>query len=172
MMKGLPIAPTPYTMEMTTPTGAGVVSGIVHEFSKGLPPMVVESIGYGAGTRDLLNQPNVLRAIVGSVDPYLAKWHVQHDYTQITQQEHAHTEHHHHHEHSHDHDHGHNHSHDHDHNHNHSRKKDNPVIHERKVLYRTDHTHEHDHHHPHSHDHDHNHDEDDHRHGHGTTPKQ
>jgi uncharacterized protein (TIGR00299 family) protein len=68
MMKGLPIAATAYRMEMTTPTGAGIVSGIVDEFSPGLPQMIVESIGYGAGTRDLPNQPNVLRVVVGTMD--------------------------------------------------------------------------------------------------------
>jgi uncharacterized protein (DUF111 family) len=179
MMRGLPIAPTPYSMEMTTPTGAGVVSGIVHEFSKGLPPMVVESIGYGAGTRDLPNQPNVLRAIIGSADPYLPQWQIQHGITQLAQQEHAHTEHHHHHHHGHDHQHGHEHGHshghdDHGHSHDYGHKKNNPIIHERKVLYRPDHNHghSHDHDHPHEHDHNHKHDDDDHRHTHGSNPKQ
>lgn len=65
MMKGLPILPTKFQLEMTTPTGAGVISGIVNEFSTGLPSMTIESIGYGAGTRDLPDQPNVLRVIVG-----------------------------------------------------------------------------------------------------------
>ena len=72
MMKGLPVAATAYRMEMTTPTGAGIVSGIVDEFSSGLPPMIVESIGYGAGTRDLPDQPNVLRVVVGTLDKTFA----------------------------------------------------------------------------------------------------
>lgn len=76
MMRGLPIAPTTYSFELTTPTGAGIISGLVDEFVKGLPPMIVDTIGYGAGTRDLPNQPNVLRAVVGHTDPYLNKWHV------------------------------------------------------------------------------------------------
>lgn len=167
MMRGLPIAPTPYTMEMTTPTGAGVVSGIVHEFAKGLPPMIVESIGYGAGTRDLPNQPNVLRAVVGTIEPYLSQWQVQHGIAQYEQHDHSHAEQHHHHDH---HDHGHDHPHDHDHHHDHShthRLGSNPQVHERKILYRPTHSH-HDHHHPHSHEHDHKHD-DEHR---SSTPKQ
>jgi pyridinium-3,5-bisthiocarboxylic acid mononucleotide nickel chelatase len=172
MMKGLPIAPTPYTMEMTTPTGAGIVSGIVHEFAKGLPPMIVEAIGYGAGTRDLPNQPNVLRAVVGTVDPYLSKWQVQHGLTQLQQQAHEHAEHHHHdhghghhdhdhHDHGHHHhDHGHSHEHDHTHDHIHDHRHETKhQIHERKVLYRPNHSH--DHHHDHSHDHDHTHKHDD-----------
>jgi len=65
MMRGLPIAPTDYKLEMTTPTGAGIISGVVDNFSASLPQMTIESIGYGAGTRDLPNQPNVLRVVIG-----------------------------------------------------------------------------------------------------------
>jgi uncharacterized protein (DUF111 family) len=65
MMKGLPIAPSSIRKELTTPTGAGIASGIVDEFSPSIPKMVIESIGYGAGTRDLPDQPNVLRAVIG-----------------------------------------------------------------------------------------------------------
>ncbi|MDF2715837.1 MAG: hypothetical protein K0R28_2762, partial [Paenibacillus sp.] len=137
MMRGLPIAPTDYAMEMTTPTGAGIVAAVVNDFSKGLPPMVVETIGYGAGTRDLPSQPNVLRVVVGTADAYIAKW---------TASQHIHAEqplareHHHHH-----HDHEHDHHHDHDHH---------------------EHGHPHDHDHHHHDDADHKHDHDDHKHGH------
>ena len=68
MMRGLPIAPSTHAFELTTPTGAGIVAAVVDEFSSGLPPMVVQSIGYGAGTRDLPAQPNVLRTVIGLVD--------------------------------------------------------------------------------------------------------
>ncbi len=49
MMRGLPIAPTPYKLEMTTPTGAGIIAAVVNNFSGSLPQMIIESIGYGAG---------------------------------------------------------------------------------------------------------------------------
>ncbi|WP_088834581.1 LarC family nickel insertion protein [Paenibacillus tyrfis] len=156
MMKGLPIAPTSYSLEMTTPTGAGIVSGLVDEFAKGLPPMIVESIGYGAGTRDLPNQPNVLRVVVGQADPYLSKWQIHHE---EFSHEHVHGHHqpeHHHREHSHEHSHGHHHhehSHEHGHGHHH---------HEHSH----EHGHEH-HHHGHSHEHEHGHEKhshDDHSH--------
>nr|WP_275587206.1 LarC family nickel insertion protein [Paenibacillus elgii] len=155
MMKGLPIAPTSYSLEMTTPTGAGIVSGLVDEFAKGLPPMIVESIGYGAGTRDLPNQPNVLRVVVGQADPYLSKWQVHHE---EFSHEHVHGHHqpeHHHHEHSHEHGHGHHHhehSHEHGHEHHH---------HEHSH----EHEHEHGHHHRgHSHEHGHEHGHEKHSH--------
>lgn len=120
MMRGLPIASTSYTMEMTTPTGAGIIAGVVDEFSKGLPPMIVETIGYGAGTRDLPNQPNVLRVIIGITDPFINKYQIQHQDipNHVPPLEHEH----HHQEHSHEnaHEHGHDHSHNHDHEHSHN----------------------------------------------------
>jgi pyridinium-3,5-bisthiocarboxylic acid mononucleotide nickel chelatase len=127
MMRGLPIEPTAYAMEMTTPTGAGIISGLVDEFAKGLPPMIVDSIGYGAGTRDLPNQPNVLRTVIGRVDAHAQPWRMAMAYQPLQQPSASHV-----HEHSHDHGHGHHH-HDHDH----------------------DHHHDHDHEHEHDNEHDH-----------------
>lgn len=151
MMKGLPVAESRHRMEMTTPTGAGIVSGIVDEFSRtGLPSMIVEAIGYGAGTRELANQPNVLRVIVGTTDPLLAKWHAQHE---LLPKEHAGEHvHHHRHEHGHGHEHGHSHKH---HHHNHSHKHEGEPG---------------DSHHGHVHEHSHDGDEGDHRHG-DSSPK-
>lgn len=94
MMKGLPIAPTKLQFELTTPTGAGVISGIVNEFSVGLPSMTVESIGYGAGTRDLPEQPNVLRAVVGHSEAL--SYPVNGKKRLIEEQHHTHDHHHHH----------------------------------------------------------------------------
>jgi uncharacterized protein (TIGR00299 family) protein len=117
MMRGLPIAPTPYSLEMTTPTGAGIIAGIVNDFSSSLPPMIIESIGYGAGTRDLPNQPNVLRVIVGKTEVQPVDWQLNPEPLQI--QAHEHHDHHHHsqaHSHGHDEDdtHGHKHKHNHE----------------------------------------------------------
>lgn len=74
MMRGLPIAPSPHRMEMTTPTGAAIIATLADEFQPGLPPMVVESVGYGAGTKDLPNQPNVLRTVLGFAEKQLRMW--------------------------------------------------------------------------------------------------
>ena len=111
MMRGLPIAPAAYSLEMTTPTGAGIISGLVNEFAKGLPPMIVETIGYGAGTRDLPEQPNVLRVVVGEADPYANKWQVHHEkiHHEHAHQHHSHHDEHHHHHHGHTHHHNHSH---------------------------------------------------------------
>ncbi len=49
--------------ELVTPTGACLVGSLA---SPGLPPgFVVSRIGYGAGTRDPADVPNVLRAVLG-----------------------------------------------------------------------------------------------------------
>jgi uncharacterized protein (TIGR00299 family) protein len=105
MMKGLPIRHAKYSMEMTTPTGAGIAAGAVDQFSEGLPDMTIESIGYGAGTRELPDQPNVLRAIIGTLSDKAMTWQ------KFEVPSHSH-EHDHHHEHNHDHPHEHRHHHD------------------------------------------------------------
>jgi pyridinium-3,5-bisthiocarboxylic acid mononucleotide nickel chelatase len=99
MMRGVPIASTNYALELTTPTGAGIISGIVDEFSKSFPPMIVDAIGYGAGTRDLPNQPNVLRVVIGKIDPFIGKWQVTHEH--LAGEHHHQEEPHHHQEHQH-----------------------------------------------------------------------
>jgi uncharacterized protein (DUF111 family) len=170
MMKGLPIAPTQYQVEMTTPTGAGIIAGVVDEFSKGFPPIIVEAIGYGAGTRDLPNQPNVLRAVVGRSDPYLAKWQLHHEYALEPHKHdhHHHDDHHHHHHHHHDHHHG-----EHGHAHGHEPGDGHGHGHESADGHKHDqHAHGHSHELAHAHGHGtghddaHHHHHDDHTHGH------
>ncbi|GIP40806.1 hypothetical protein J31TS4_40860 [Paenibacillus sp. J31TS4] len=147
MMIGLPVAASPYRKELTTPTGAGIVSAVVDKFLPGLPNMTVEAVGYGAGTRDLPDQPNVLRVVIGRADPSFPADHVRqllpiHEHVHEHSHDHDHP-HHHHHGHDHEHEHGHHHSHDHDHEHGHHHGHD--------------HDHEHGHHHGHEHEHEHEH---------------
>ena len=66
MLKGIPLRSTQVMKELTTPTGAGLAAALVKHFGP-LPSMTVETIGYGAGTRDLPDQPNVLRVLIGHV---------------------------------------------------------------------------------------------------------
>jgi uncharacterized protein (TIGR00299 family) protein len=49
--------------ELTTPTGAALLSACVERFSA-MPPMTIGRIGYGAGTRDI-GVPNVCRIVLG-----------------------------------------------------------------------------------------------------------
>ena len=50
--------------ELVTPTGAALVATWSRGFG-GAPPMRAHAIGYGCGTRDLEDRPNVLRALLG-----------------------------------------------------------------------------------------------------------
>jgi pyridinium-3,5-bisthiocarboxylic acid mononucleotide nickel chelatase len=50
--------------ELVTPTGAAVVATFATSFGA-LPPLVLDSVGYGAGTIELPDRPNVLRVLVG-----------------------------------------------------------------------------------------------------------
>jgi uncharacterized protein (TIGR00299 family) protein len=65
LLTGIPTRSTAETTELVTPTGAALLAEFCAEFGP-IPAMVVEQVGYGAGTRDLAKTPNVLRAILGT----------------------------------------------------------------------------------------------------------
>jgi uncharacterized protein (TIGR00299 family) protein len=65
LLKGVPLRPCSIQAELTTPTGAAILSTLVAEWLDP-PAMTVQRIGYGAGQRDLKEQPNVLRLLVGT----------------------------------------------------------------------------------------------------------
>jgi hypothetical protein len=65
LLQGVPIYSGAVAMELTTPTGALLVTDYAREFGP-IPPMTVERIGYGAGDRDVAGHPNVLRLLLGS----------------------------------------------------------------------------------------------------------
>lgn len=66
LLKGIPLADVPIEAELTTPTGAAIVKTLVDHFSKSLPAMTVEQVGYGAGTMDFPGRANILRLFVGT----------------------------------------------------------------------------------------------------------
>lgn len=53
--------------ELVTPTGAALIAQCAKRFGPA-PAMRVEAIGYGSGTRDLPDLPNVLRVMIGEAD--------------------------------------------------------------------------------------------------------
>jgi uncharacterized protein (TIGR00299 family) protein len=53
--------------ELVTPTGAALASTLADGFG-GIPAMTLTAIGYGAGTADLAERPNLVRILLGS-DP-------------------------------------------------------------------------------------------------------
>ena len=62
----------PVDTELLTPTGAAILA----QFAEGvdsLPPLRVEGSGYGAGTTDLGDRPNVLRATIGTQEGGLVR---------------------------------------------------------------------------------------------------
>ncbi|MCH2368974.1 MAG: nickel pincer cofactor biosynthesis protein LarC [Pirellulales bacterium] len=67
LLKGIPIARSDVECELTTPTGAAIVSTIVDQFGH-LPPMKIDTIAYGAGDKELETQGNILRLLVGDAD--------------------------------------------------------------------------------------------------------
>ncbi len=64
LLTGVPLADSPVQAELTTPTGAAILTTLVEQYGP-LPAMTIARIGYGAGTRELKEQANVLRLVVG-----------------------------------------------------------------------------------------------------------
>src|SRR5215208_6133427 len=67
LLRDVPIYSTDITGELVTPTGAAIVATVCESFGA-MPLMRVEATGYGAGTREYKNFPNVLRVLVGESD--------------------------------------------------------------------------------------------------------
>jgi uncharacterized protein (TIGR00299 family) protein len=64
LLRGVPLAPSSIAAELTTPTGAAILATVVQQWCES-PVMTVERIGHGAGQRDFLEQPNLLRVFLG-----------------------------------------------------------------------------------------------------------
>lgn len=65
LLTGVPTYGIDLAQELVTPTGAALACGL-SDFFGPLPPMTIESTGYGAGSQKLTNgQPNLLRLIIG-----------------------------------------------------------------------------------------------------------
>lgn len=64
LLEGVPIYSAGPRVELVTPTGALLVSDYARRFGP-LPAMTVRRIGYGAGTRDTPETPNVVRVVIG-----------------------------------------------------------------------------------------------------------
>lgn len=67
ILKGIPLRQIDEPYEFITPTGAAIVAEFAKSFGL-MPEMKIEKIGYGIGTRMLPNRPNVLRAVLGTVE--------------------------------------------------------------------------------------------------------
>lgn len=64
LLKGLPVFSSGVDGELVTPTGAAIVATLATHFGP-VPHMIIEQIGYGAGSHDFPNHPNLARVMVG-----------------------------------------------------------------------------------------------------------
>jgi uncharacterized protein (TIGR00299 family) protein len=64
LLQGIPIYSTEITGELCTPTGAAIISTLCENYGE-INDLQIEKIGYGAGTREYQDFPNVIRLMVG-----------------------------------------------------------------------------------------------------------
>jgi uncharacterized protein (TIGR00299 family) protein len=67
LLKGVPFYSTDIQGELLTPTGAAIITTVCREFGP-IPQMKTDVTGYGAGTRQYKDFPNVLRVLLGETD--------------------------------------------------------------------------------------------------------
>ena len=84
LLKGIPLAASDVRFELTTPTGAVLLKYYVKHFDI-FPAMTIQATGIGAGSRDLEQQANIFRILVGDLpaknDP-IAR-HAEHQYDNL-----------------------------------------------------------------------------------------
>jgi pyridinium-3,5-bisthiocarboxylic acid mononucleotide nickel chelatase len=68
LVRGAPIRGGTIEAERLTPTGAALLTTWADAWG-GPPAMVPQAVGYGAGTNDLGDDPNMLRVLVGEGEP-------------------------------------------------------------------------------------------------------
>jgi uncharacterized protein (DUF111 family) len=64
LIRGFSVYSSGPPQELTTPTGAAIITTLVTA-SGPFPEMRLQKVGYGAGSRDFPNWPNMLRLLVG-----------------------------------------------------------------------------------------------------------
>lgn len=65
LLEGAPLVGVETEAELVTPTGAAIAAIAVEEWGA-LPPLTLERVGYGAGTADFADRPNVVRVVLGT----------------------------------------------------------------------------------------------------------
>ncbi len=64
LLKDAPVYSSGPQVELVTPTGAAIVRTLAKRFAA-FPAMKISRAGYGAGSRDFSNHPNLLRLTIG-----------------------------------------------------------------------------------------------------------
>jgi len=67
LLRGVPVYRSGIEQELVTPTGAAILTHYAADFT-GFPPMTVEAVGYGAGSREVAERPNLLRIVIGETE--------------------------------------------------------------------------------------------------------
>jgi uncharacterized protein (TIGR00299 family) protein len=65
LLEGAALVGVDTEAELVTPTGAAIAATVVEEWGA-LPPLSLEHVGYGAGTKDFPGRPNVVRVVLGA----------------------------------------------------------------------------------------------------------
>lgn len=85
LLRGVPIVPCDIPMELTTPTGAALITTLAEHFGP-LPSMEIQKIGCGAGSRDIPSRANILRLFIGEAEnPQKIAPHVRVDRVWVVQ---------------------------------------------------------------------------------------
>jgi pyridinium-3,5-bisthiocarboxylic acid mononucleotide nickel chelatase len=64
LLEGAPLVGVEVEAELVTPTGAALAAVLVDEWGP-LPPLRLDAVGYGAGSMELADRPNIVRVVVG-----------------------------------------------------------------------------------------------------------
>ena len=64
LLRGAPVYSSGIERELVTPTGAAIATTLATQYNE-IPEMHLRAIGYGGGTADLKEKPNVLRLLLG-----------------------------------------------------------------------------------------------------------
>jgi pyridinium-3,5-bisthiocarboxylic acid mononucleotide nickel chelatase len=72
LLKGIPSYGSSIPFELTTPTGAVILSTLGSSFGP-MPLMKFARVAYGAGERDIAGQPNVLRLMIGDLPAHYSE---------------------------------------------------------------------------------------------------
>jgi len=67
LLKGVPFYATEIKGELLTPTGAAIITTVCSKYGP-IPRMTADLSGYGAGTREYQDFPNVLRVLIGQTE--------------------------------------------------------------------------------------------------------
>jgi uncharacterized protein (TIGR00299 family) protein len=67
LLKGVPFYSADVKGELLTPTGAAIITSVCSQYGA-IPQMIIDQTGYGAGSREYKDFPNVLRVMIGETE--------------------------------------------------------------------------------------------------------